>query len=322
MSTLLATIIAFSDTQFDDGSVTRNNAIDVSNQLSGLSWDLIFYVGDPTNGTTSTQEDDWNTYMQPYTDGSEAHGCPGNHDYSTDSGSFYWTIWGSRGGTSPNAPWHSFDYAGWHFIFCDSNGGVWNSIQNPSTQYTWLHNDLDANLNKPTICVWHWGRFSASSAHGNDTDAAAAFQLLYDHGVEILLSGHQHNYERYDRLDPSGNVDSANGVRQWTLPASGQVTTNSESGSPVPEVYDTGAVIGPLKLLLYDDKYTWELLATSGHGSLTDTGEEYIRFALDETSGPNSAATATALGGGSGSWSNVTNAQGAPNTTVASWTAP
>jgi Calcineurin-like phosphoesterase len=274
----LATILVFSDVQFDDGSGTNTRATAMATTLAGLSYDELIYGGDCTNAALTSQHNAWVTAFGDYK--ADIHPVPGNHDYIDDSGSWYWSYWGSQAGTPTSAPWYSFDVAGWHIICCDGSG-AWNSLSSGSTQYTWLHNDLNANTGKPTIVVWHWGRFSASSAHGGNSSTSAAWQLLIDHGVEMLISGHQHNYERYDRLNASGTVDSVNGVRQFTVPPGGQTSSSiTESGSPVPAAYAAYNVVGFLRLKLFADHYEWDVITPSGQPSYSDSGTQNIRYPI------------------------------------------
>ncbi len=91
------------------------------------------------------------------------------------------------------ADYFSFDYGPVHVAVVDQ----YTAYINPSTQYTWLHNDL-ANSTKPwKIIVLHQPGWSCAGGHDNDTNVQDYIQpLCVDHGVQIVLAGHVHYYSR------------------------------------------------------------------------------------------------------------------------------
>ena len=74
----------------------------------------------------------------------------------------------------------------------------------------WLASDLAANANEHVIAYWHHPRFS-SGTHGNDTSTQGFWDLLYQYGAEVVLVGHDHDYERFGPQDPFGGADSQYG---------------------------------------------------------------------------------------------------------------
>jgi hypothetical protein len=80
-------------------------------------------------------------------------------------------------------------------------------------QVRWLQADLAAHQNKCVAAYWHRPRWS-SGKNGDNPDTAPFFQALYDANAELVLSGHDHAYERFYPLDPSGARDDVRGVTQ------------------------------------------------------------------------------------------------------------
>jgi len=69
--------------------------------------------------------------------------------------------------------------------------------------------------------VWHHPLFSSGKEHGGEPALRPFWQLLYDADAEIVLSGHEHNYERFAPQDPSGTADAARGIRQFVVGTGG-----------------------------------------------------------------------------------------------------
>jgi predicted MPP superfamily phosphohydrolase len=263
----------------------------------------------------------------------------GNHDVEKTqptapyTGSDWYNYFNNSSQTGTDGTfYHSFDVGNWHIIILDSRLNDMASVS--STQYLWLDDDLAAN-NKPTIVCWHnplWCR--ANYGPVDSTESVAVWDLLYDtykDRVEIVFCGDNHDYERWARCkrnsaDNGDPTPVSDGIRTWIV-STGGATIYSPDGysygkTTNPEVYNTATdTRGYLILDLYDDRYEWNYVTVEGT-TINDSGSQSLKNPINPESGPNSAGTATALGGGSGSWSNITNAQGAPNTTVATWTAP
>jgi hypothetical protein len=96
------------------------------------------------------------------------------------------------------------------------------------------------------------------------------WQDLYDAGAEIVVSGHEHNYERFAPQNDKGGLDAARGIREFVVGTGGASLYNKQAPTPNEEVFN-GATWGVLKLTLYAASYTWEFVPAAG-GSFTDTG--------------------------------------------------
>ena len=122
----------------------------------------------------------------------------GNHEYkssSTAAGYF-----GYFGGRAPDN-YYSFNVGAWHLISLDSNCAFAGGCGAGSRQYEWLKADLAAHPTRCTLAYFHHPRWSSGTAHGNSSQVGPFIDLLYNAGAEVVLSGHEHNYERYASAD-------------------------------------------------------------------------------------------------------------------------
>ncbi len=130
---------------------------------------------------------------------------PGNHDYGTANAAGYREYFGKRA-TPDGDTWYSRDVGSWHVIVLDANcTEIAGGCAPGSPQLRWLQHDLAASDARCTLAMWHQPRFSSGSAHGNDPDVAPFWDALYAAGADLVLNGHDHNYERFAPQDPNGN---------------------------------------------------------------------------------------------------------------------
>jgi hypothetical protein len=95
--------------------------------------------------------------------------------------------------SDPTKGHYSYDLGDWHIIVLNSNIGAGPT----SGQIAWLRADLTANAGKAcTPAYWHHPRFS-SGDHGNNTVSQTFWSVLYEFNADVVLSGHDHNYERF-----------------------------------------------------------------------------------------------------------------------------
>ena len=192
----------------------------------------------------------------------------GNHDYRTLDAAGYFGYFGVAAGTAPNG-WYSYDTGGWHVIVLNSNAGFINA-----EQLAWLESDLAANPEPCSVAMWHHPRYT-SGAHGLDSTIPATQPLLnavYAGGVDIVLNGHDHWYERLAPMDPTGAADPA-GIRAFTVGTGGVALM--QPGPEVP-VHPRSVVRdvtshGVLRLSLATGGYGWRFLPTPG-GTNNDAG--------------------------------------------------
>jgi hypothetical protein len=101
---------------------------------------------------------------------------------------------------------------------------------------------------------------------------AALWQALHEAGVELAISGHDHDYERFAPQDATGNLDLERGVRQLVAGTGGKKTRSLVEAEPNSEVRASG-VFGVLKLMLSPGRYAWEFVPAAGE-SFRDSGRQ------------------------------------------------
>jgi acid phosphatase type 7 len=192
---------------------------------------------------------------------------PGNHEYLTPNATGYFTYFGAAGG-DPTKGYYSYDIGDWHIIALNSACAFVGGCLAGSPQTVWLENDLAAHQNLCTLAYWHEPRFS-SGVHGDDDSFGRWWLDLYNAGAEIVLNGHDHQYERLAPQDPDQNP-VANGIREFIAGTGGE--EHEPVGVPVPnsEITNTDT-FGVLKLTLRSSGYDWQFVPESG-GTFTDSG--------------------------------------------------
>lgn len=174
----------------------------------------------------------------------------------------------------PDQGYYSFDIGAWHVIALNSEcSRITGGCAQGGPQNDWLESDLAVSGATCTIALMHEPRF-ASKANGAGPKASVKplWQDLYAHGVEIVLSGDQHFYERFAPQDPDGTAD-ANGIRQFVVGTGGK----SHGGLATPDlrapnsVTAMGSTFGVLRLVLRDGSYDWRFLV-EGSSPYDDSG--------------------------------------------------
>jgi Calcineurin-like phosphoesterase/Thrombospondin type 3 repeat len=246
-----------------------------ANLLDGIPAGTVYTLGDNVyeSGTT----DEFANCYNPSWGRHIARTWPsvGNHEYQTAGASGYYNYFGAA--ASPTEPgcrinckgYYSYDLGAWHIIalnsMCEKVGGCGAS----SPMVTWLQGDLAANPSSCTLAYWHHPVFSSGSAHGNNPKMIPSWDALYAAGAEVVLSGHDHNYERFAPQTSSGVADPA-GIREFvvgtggrSLRAEGTIRANSEVRN-----FDT---FGVLKLTLHSSSYEWQFVPEAGK-TFSDSG--------------------------------------------------
>jgi uncharacterized protein YjdB len=190
---------------------------------------------------------------------------PGNHDYHTSGASGYFTYFGSLAGPSGRG-YYSYDLGDWHIISLNSEV----SMSAGSTQEQWLRADLAASTKQCTLAYWHKPRFSSGTNHGSESAAQPLWQALYEFHAEIVLGGHEHNYERFAPQTPTGAADATNGIREFVVGTGGESHYTGNSPIANSQVFN-GSTFGVLKLTLGAGTYSWQFVPVAGQ-SFTDSG--------------------------------------------------
>ena len=134
------------------------------------------------------------------------HPSVGNHEYHTPGAAGYFDYFGTAAGPRDKG-YYSFDIGAWHLVALNSNCTEIGGCEEGSVQEQWLRADLAASSASCTFAYWHHPRFS-SGTHGSDPRMAAIWQALYDYGADVVLSGHDHNYQRFAPQTADGAADA------------------------------------------------------------------------------------------------------------------
>ncbi|HSU15965.1 metallophosphoesterase family protein [Longimicrobium sp.] len=190
----------------------------------------------------------------------------GNHDMRTEEGAAYYEFFGAAAGPRGKG-WYSYDLEGWHVVVLNSEVG----IDSTSEQVGWLRADLAAHPVKCTLAYMHRPRFS-SGEHGDSERMKPAFRALYDGGVDVVLGGHDHVYERFAPQDPAGRKDRNRGVRQFVVGTGGAPFYDFHEKLDDNSEVHQNRVHGVLRLVFHPDGYDWEFVGVNddfedhGHG--------------------------------------------------------
>lgn len=193
---------------------------------------------------------------------------PGNHDYyNNPTAGGYFGYFGGQAGPAARG-WYKFDVGAWRVYSLTSECAQATTCFR--SQYNWLKSDLATDPHQCALAIWHRPRFSSGVEHGSSTRMGPIFQLLYYNGAEIVINGHEHNYERFAPTDPAGVVNAAHGVRQWVVGTGGASLYGFAAALPASEVRNATSH-GVLKLDLKAGSYDWQFLPVAGD-TFTDSG--------------------------------------------------
>jgi hypothetical protein len=218
--------------------------------------------GDDTNtGTyseyTSCFDLAWGAYK------SQLYPVPGNHEYYTSGASDYFRYWGAQAHNPPS--YYSFDLGTWHVIALNS---VIDTSAN-SAQVAWLKHDLATHPNPCTLAFWHYPLYS-SGDHGNTLSTQPLYQALYDAHADVVVNGHDHDYERFAPQDANGNLDRLLGVTEFVVGTMGAPHAGIVTMKPNSVVFNN-STWGLLEMTLYASSYDWQFLPVAG-STFTDSG--------------------------------------------------
>jgi phosphodiester glycosidase/calcineurin-like phosphoesterase family protein len=193
---------------------------------------------------------------------------PGNHEYVTAKAAPYYAYFGSRAGT-PGQGWYAYDVGSWRIYSLNSNCASIGGCGAGSAQETWLRADLAANPRACVAAIWHHPLFS-SGLHGGTTATRPLWQALQEAGADVVINGHDHDYERFAPQRSDGTADAGAGIREFVVGTGGRGLRAFSTARPNSVVRKTG-VLGVLKFELKAGSYTWQFVPVSG-STWSDSG--------------------------------------------------
>jgi len=202
---------------------------------------------------------------------------PGNHEYFTPGASAYFDYFNGAGNDSGRAGsrrrgYYSFDLGAWHIVALNSNCPEIGGCSANSPQAKWLRADLAANPKQCTLAFAHSARFS-SGEHGSDAMLRDLWQVLYDAGVDVVLAGHDHHYERFTPQDATGRADPERGIRSFVVGTGGKGTGRFLRRAIQNSELRDNSSIGVLTLTLRSGNYSWRFVPVPGL-PLDDSGSD------------------------------------------------
>jgi hypothetical protein len=217
--------------------------------------DNAYYQGSDTD-FRNCYEPAWGRFI------SRTNPTPGNHEYETfTDGAPYYRYFGAQART-PGLGYYSYPVGDWRIISLNSNFAQGVGVTANSPQGVWLQNELNTYKNvKCTLVMFHHPLFT-SGPDGPSPAMRAFWQILYTAGVDVILNGHEHFYERFAPQTPDGVPDPAKGIRQFIVGTGGAALYDFVRTSPNSEVRYKGW--GVLQFTLLSDSYQWDFIPVSG----------------------------------------------------------
>jgi acid phosphatase type 7 len=188
--------------------------------------------------------------------------------------------------------YYSFDLGVWHLIALNSNCRKVGGCGSGSDQEVWLKNDLAAHPNRCTLAYWHHPRWNSGEL-GNDSSSSAFWSDLYKAHADLVLNGHgNHHYERFALQNPSGDPDTAKGIREFIVSTGGQShgTPPIAPGDPDTSQVTDYTSFGVLMLTLHTGSYDWQFVPEAG-GSFSDSGSGKCHTPAQKPAAPSPSAT-------------------------------
>ncbi|MFN2615554.1 MAG: metallophosphoesterase [Thermoleophilaceae bacterium] len=226
---------------------------------------------------------------------------PGNHEYGSSGSNSdpkatgYFTYFASvlapfgPNATDPKKGYYRFNLSAgsshWHVIALNSecaaglasSNGWLGGCAAGSAQEQWLRSDLAADTSDCTIAYWHHPLFS-SGYNNASVSMRPVWDALYSDYADVVLNGHDHDYERFAPQDPNGVAAPGRGIREWVVGTGGR-SLSALPDPPNSEVRNDTAY-GALKLTLHGPSsshprgwYEWAFVREAGSAStFSDSG--------------------------------------------------
>ena len=193
--------------------------------------------------------------------------APGNHEYGSPGAAPYFAYFGANAGP-PGLGYYTYRKSTWQVFSLNSN----TESGERQAQIDWLGKQLHApGASACTVAYFHHPLFSSGS-HGVIPPMPVVgdfWRELYAGGVDVIVSAHEHFYERFSPQTPNAAPDPEFGIRQFIVGTGGAPLSRA-----VRRVANSEMVLstyGVLRLTLDNLSYRWEFLAAEG-GAILDSG--------------------------------------------------
>ncbi len=239
-----------------------------SDLLLNMDPDAVFTLGDNQNEVGSLDQ-----YLQAYDPSwgrvkAKTRPIPGNHDYLTSGAAGYYTYFGAAA-QDPSKGYYSYNIGSWHLIVLNTQCSEVGGCGTGSPQETWLVNDLAANPTACTLAYWHIPLWSSGGRANSNSQVF--MQDLYNANADVVLTGHDHDYERFAPQNPQGQLDTTRGIREFVVGTGGENHTSFTTTAANSQVAND-TTFGVLALTLHATSYDWQFVPDTGSGTFTDSG--------------------------------------------------
>jgi len=201
----------------------------------------------------------------------------GNHEYGNGAndgwaatGGGYFDYWGAKARPSA-ASYYSFGVnlpggGSWHVVvlnsFCVYPPAPLCSAS--SAQANWLRSDLAAHPTPCTLAVFHEPLFATRAPHAGKAAMRPLWDIMDDRGVDLVVSGHNHAYERFKPMLADGTLSYANGIRSTIVGTGGRSLIAFTGAVAANSAYRDDDHFGVLKLRLAQNGWTQAFKTTDG----------------------------------------------------------
>jgi hypothetical protein len=193
--------------------------------------------------------------------------APGNHEYGSAGAAPYFAYFGANAGPA-GLGYYMYRKGLWQIFALNSN----TDSGDRRAQIEWLERQLESpGASACSVAYFHHPLFSSGS-HGvvpSPPVVADFWRAFYSAGADVIISAHEHFYERSAPQTPDGAPDARFGIRQFIVGTGGAPLTQ-----PVRRVTNSEIILsafGVLRLTLDTQSYRWEFVSADG-GAILDSG--------------------------------------------------
>jgi len=188
----------------------------------------------------------------------------GNHEYQTTAAAGYFAYFGERAG-DPAKGYYSTNIGSWHVVALNTNDNCKRiACDEGSEQLAWLRADLEKHRSKKcTLALFHHPRWS-SGEHGDNPRIDPLWRALAEGGVDLVLAGHDHDYERFAPRNADGARDDQGGMRSFVIGTGGIGFRSFGDALSAHSELRQNDTFGVLSLSLSASGYAWEFLPIAG----------------------------------------------------------
>ena len=194
----------------------------------------------------------------------------GNHDYLTSEARPYFDYFGRKAGKAGRG-YYSYDRGSWHIVALNSNCEEVGGCGARSRQVRWLRRDLRKHRVRCTLAYFHHPLFS-SGEHGNVPMMRRFWRILFRANADVVVNGHDHDYERFAPQGPSGARRQKRGIREFVVGTGGAERRPFRAIKRHSQARNA-RTSGVLKLKLSSGSYRWRFVPIAGR-SYTDSGKD------------------------------------------------